>query len=163
MGSMKSGKTKGAGRKRTYVFGTEKLTRYRFPTHCADLVMDRAESACSEVFVVVIEPRKATPLHQHSDMEQIFYLLSGHGTLTIGRPGRRMAVKAGDVVRVPANTWHSMGAGARRALRYLSVDCFGSGRRAEAAWDEHIQNVCKEQKWDFGNVVNPGGGGSTAQ
>ena len=145
------------------VFGTEKLTRYRFPTHITDLVVDRAQAACSEVFVVVIRPQHASPLHRHGDMEQIFYVLAGHGTLTIGEQRQEFPVKAGDVVRVPIDAWHSIRAEGDEDLKYLSVDCFGSSLpKAELTWDEHIRAVCREQGWDFSQAVIPNGGGSSA-
>ena len=60
-----------------YVFPTSKTIHYRFPTHVNDLVIDRADAAASEVFVVVLEPGEAPPLHVHHDTEQIFYVLEG--------------------------------------------------------------------------------------
>lgn len=39
-----------------YVFSTQNTTRYRFPTHVNDLVMDRADAETSDVFIVVLEP-----------------------------------------------------------------------------------------------------------
>ena len=65
-----------------YVFN-EPL-RYRFPTHVNDLVMDRVEAETSEVFIVVLEPGEAPPLHVHDDTEQIFYIMEGRGLLQIG-------------------------------------------------------------------------------
>ena len=83
-----------------YVFSTAKTQRYRFPTHINDLVMDRSEAKHSEVFVVVVEPGKAAPLHKHDDTEQIFYVMEGEGTLTIGKEGDHFPVRVGDVVRI---------------------------------------------------------------
>ena len=48
-----------------YVFN--EITRYRFPTHVNDLVMDRAEAETSEAFMVVLKPGEAPPLHKHDD------------------------------------------------------------------------------------------------
>ena len=67
-----------------YVFGTSHLKRYEFPTHINDIVVDRGEAKVSEVFVVVIHPGSAPPLHKHDDTEQVFYVLEGRGTLTVG-------------------------------------------------------------------------------
>jgi len=50
-----------------YVFDTSNTKRYKFPTHINDLVMDRAEATTSEVFIVVLEPGQAPPLHKHED------------------------------------------------------------------------------------------------
>jgi mannose-6-phosphate isomerase-like protein (cupin superfamily) len=136
-----------------YVFPTTKLTRYQFPTHVNDLVIDRSESVASEVFVVVIEPGKAPPLHKHDDTEQVFHVIEGTGTLVIGREGATFPVKPGDVVRIPPATLHTIRADGGHTLRYLCVDCFPSGQpAAEPTWESHVKVLCQEQGWDFSNV-----------
>jgi quercetin dioxygenase-like cupin family protein len=137
-----------------YVFGTTNLKRYRFPTHRNDLVMDRSEAATSEVFLVVLEPGQAPPLHKHDDTEQIFYILAGEGTLTIKGEETGYQVRTGDVVRIPVSAWHSIRADGDKDLRYLAVDCFqGSHAAGESTWDDHVKALCREQGWDYGEVV----------
>ena len=77
-----------------YVFSTADTIRYRYPTHVNDLVLDRTEAATTEVFIVVLEPGEAPPLHQHDDAEQIFYIMEGSGTLTIGDPAQQFEREA---------------------------------------------------------------------
>lgn len=138
-----------------YVFSTENLTRYKFPTHINDIVMDRSEARFSEVFVVVIEPEKAPPLHKHDDTEQIFYVTKGGGTLTIGKESpKTMVVGPGDVVRIPVGEWHSIKADQGDTLTYLAIDCFGGIRNQdEPTWDSHVRVLCKDQGWDYNTVV----------
>lgn len=137
-----------------YIFKTDKTSRYRFPTHINDLVMDRSEAKFSEVFVVVIDPEKAPPIHKHDDTEQIFYILEGNGILRIGENGQHtFEVEPGDVVRIPVSTWHSIKAYKENTLKYLAIDCFGSIRNAnEPTWESHVKVLCKEQNWDFDSV-----------
>jgi mannose-6-phosphate isomerase-like protein (cupin superfamily) len=137
-----------------YVFPTTDLIRYRFPTHINDLVMDRSEARFSEVFIVVIEPGKAPPLHVHHDTEQIFYVIDGSGTLTIGKDQQKdLPVVTGDIVRIPVGEWHSIEADPGKILRYVAVDCFGSIRNEnEPTWDSHVRVLCKEQGWDYDTV-----------
>lgn len=161
---LSAGSTQSGPMPTQYVFGTEKLTRYRLPTHCADLVVDRAQASCSEVFIVVIDPNHATPLHKHDDMEQIFYVLQGKDVLTIGDEKKQCPVKPGDVVRVPLRTYHSIRAEGDKEITYLCVDCFGSDRaKAEATWSEHIKAYYDQVGLDFNTVVVPNGGGSAAK
>jgi quercetin dioxygenase-like cupin family protein len=138
-----------------YVFKTTNLTRYQFPTHINDLVMDRSEARFSELFIVVIEPGKGPPLHRHNDTEQIFYLLEGSGTLTIGKESpRKMPVSPGDVVRIPVGDWHTVKADQGTWIKYLAIDCFGSIRNEdEPTWDSHVRVLCKEQNWDYNKVL----------
>ncbi len=136
-----------------YVFSTTDTIRYRFPTHVNDLVMDRSEAETSEVFIVVLEPGEAPPLHIHHDMEQIFYVLEGTGALQIGETPQHYRVKPGDLVRIPAHTYHRITCTGSQPLRYLSVDAFVDGKpNAEPTWDSHVRILCKEFGWDFGQV-----------
>jgi len=139
-----------------YVFGTTNLKRYEFPTHINDIVIDRAESTCSEVFVVVTRPESAPPLHKHDDTEQVFYILEGKGTLSIGAERRQFPVAPGDVVRIPVGTLHSIRSEADIDLRYLCIDCFGGNRLAdEPTWDDHVRTLCREQGWDYDKTIAP--------
>tara|TARA_B100000609_G_C17088184_1_gene367840 strand:- start:155 stop:592 length:438 start_codon:yes stop_codon:yes gene_type:complete len=137
-----------------YIFKTSQLQRYKFPTHINDLVLDRSEASFSEVFVVIIEPEKAPPIHRHNDTEQIFFVMEGLGTLRIGQNGEeKFEVSPGDVVRIPINTWHSIIADQGGPLKYLAIDCFGGERNEdEPTWESHVKVVCKQQNWDFDQV-----------
>jgi mannose-6-phosphate isomerase-like protein (cupin superfamily) len=136
-----------------YVFNTQDTIRYRFPTHTNDLVIDRAEAETSEVFIVVLEPGEAPPLHVHHDAEQIFYVMQGAGTLYIGENQQSLSVKLGDVVRIPPHTYHRIQCEGEQALRYLSVDCFVGGRpKDEPTWESHVRAVCAAQEWEFNQV-----------
>lgn len=136
-----------------YVFSTTDTIRYRYPTHVNDLVLDRTEATTTEVFIVVLEPGEAPPLHQHDDTEQIFYILEGSGTLTIGDAAQTFDVKPGDVVRIPPHTLHSIQCADSATLRYLSVDAFvGEKPAAEPTWDSHVQTLCARFGWDFDQV-----------
>jgi len=137
-----------------YVFSTSATKRYRFPTHINDLVMDRSQATASEVFIVVIEPGDAPPLHQHDDTEQVFFVLQGKGELEIGSQQKRLPVAPGDVVRIPVATPHTIHCVSVEPLRYLAIDCFpGSRPDAEPTWDAHVQTVCLEQGWQYNEVA----------
>jgi mannose-6-phosphate isomerase-like protein (cupin superfamily) len=136
-----------------FVFSTEHLKRYKFPTHINDIIIDRVHSSFSEVFMVVIEPDKAPPFHKHDDTEQVFYVVEGTGVLTIGDKKEQYNVKPGDVVRIPPATYHSIRADKTNTLRYLCVDCFGGGKPSEPTWDDHVKVLCNTNGWDYSKVV----------
>ena len=137
-----------------FVFETTKLRRYKFPTHINDLVVDRADAAHSEVFLVIVEPGKSVHHHMHTDTEQIFYILRGTGILSTGEEKTEHPVKPGDVVRMPLSTFHSIRPDSDEAIEYLSIDCFGSKTPLEPTWDEHARVMCKENGWDYDKVVS---------
>ncbi|MBT4483431.1 MAG: cupin domain-containing protein [Candidatus Latescibacteria bacterium] len=137
-----------------YVFDTSKGKRYRFPTHTNELIIDRAVSQASEVFVVILEPEEAPPPHKHDDTEQVFYILEGEGTLTVGEKGEKYPVKSGDVIRIPPSSIHSIEAEGGNRLKYLAIDCFTASRTDdEPTWDDHVRVMCREQSWDYNNVT----------
>jgi mannose-6-phosphate isomerase-like protein (cupin superfamily) len=137
-----------------FVFPTSRTKHYRFPTHVNDLVLDRADSRTSEVFVVVLQPGEAPPLHQHGDTEQIFYILEGEGVLSVGAERQPHPVRPADVVRIPPATLHSIRCAGEKALRYLAIDCFVAGRpKNEPTWDAHVKVLCAQQGWDYHRVV----------
>jgi mannose-6-phosphate isomerase-like protein (cupin superfamily) len=136
-----------------YVFKTTKAVRYRFPTHVNDLVMNRSEAQTSEVFVVVLDPGEAPPMHKHDDTEQIFYVTKGRGQLEIQGERKKFAVEPGDVVRVPPRTFHRIFCRGKKPLEYIAVDCFLGGRpKAEPTWESHVKVICRQQGWDFKKV-----------
>ncbi len=137
-----------------FVFSTSQTKRYKFPTHINDLVIDRSDAHTSEVFVVVLELGQATPTHKHDDTEQIFYMLEGEGTLAIAKEGENYPVKAGDVVRIPPSTLHTIKADGGNRLKYLTIDCFTASRfHEERTWDDHVRVLCREQGWDYDSVI----------
>jgi mannose-6-phosphate isomerase-like protein (cupin superfamily) len=139
-----------------FVFSTDNTRRYLFPTHINDLVIDRANSKFSEVFVVIIAPDEAPLYHKHEDTEQVFYILEGEGVLTIGDERQQFRVIPGDVVRVPLSTLHSVKADKKNTLKYLCIDCFGEKPVDEPTWDAHVLTVCRTNGWNYNEVIqNP--------
>ena len=138
-----------------FVFPTTHTKHYRFPTHVNDLVVDRADSETSEVFIVVLEPGEAPPLHQHDDTEQVFFILEGEGVLRVGAEQMEYAVRPTDVVRIPPKTLHSIQCNGAKVLRYLAIDCFVAGRpNDEPTWDSHVRVMCQREWWDYQKVVS---------
>jgi mannose-6-phosphate isomerase-like protein (cupin superfamily) len=136
------------------VFDTQKVVRYRFPTHTNDLIMDRQDGAASEAFFVILEPGEAPPLHVHKDAEQVFYILEGEGTMTVGLDeAETVELRVGDFVRTPPGTHHAVHCGGTSRFVYLSIDCFTAGPpAAEPTWDSHVRVMCAEHGWDFDSV-----------
>jgi mannose-6-phosphate isomerase-like protein (cupin superfamily) len=140
-----------------YVFDTSDNKRYAFPTHINDLVIDRAAASTSEVFVVIVEPGKATHTHKHVDTEQIFYIVQGTGAVVIGRGKKEYPIRPGQVVKIPPSTFHSVRTVGRKALRYICVDCFCPNRKkTEPTWEAHVKVLCRQQGYDFNDVAHTG-------
>lgn len=137
-----------------YVFDTRDVVRYRFPTHTNDLIMDRRDATASEAFFVILEPGEAPPLHVHPDVEQVFYILEGEGTMAVGADeSESVELRVGDFVRTPPGTPHAVRCTGSSRFVYLSIDCFAAGPpAAEPTWDSHVRTMCAEYGWDFDSV-----------
>ncbi len=137
-----------------YVFDTRDVVRYRFPTHTNDLIMDRRDATASEAFFVILEPGEAPPLHVHPDVEQVFYILEGEGTMSVGADeSESVELRVGDFVRTPPGTPHAVRCTGSSRFVYLSIDCFVAGPpAAEPTWDSHVRMMCAEHGWDFDAV-----------
>lgn len=134
-----------------YVFDPRKVTRYRFPTHTNDLIMDRKDASASEAFFVILEPGEAPPLHIHPDVEQVFYILEGEAEMTVkDGDDQTHPLRAGDFVRTPPGIYHAVRNTGPGRFTYLSIDCFTAGPpAAEPTWDSHVHEMCVEHGWDF--------------
>lgn len=137
-----------------YVFDTSRVTRYRFPTHTNDLIMDRSDGSASEAFFVILEPGEAPPLHVHEDAEQVFFILEGRGRMSVGADEiESVELAVGDFVRTPPGTPHAVTCTGPGRLVYLSIDCFTAGPpAAEPTWDSHVRAMCELNGWDFDAV-----------
>ena len=60
------------------------------------------------------EPGQSTPVHQHPQQDEIFYVLEGHGKLTIN--GEETSIKAKSLILVPAQSLHGLMAGDTRLV-----------------------------------------------
>jgi len=51
------------------------------------------------VYDTSLEPGQGIPLHFHNDLEEIYYILSGYGIMTIG--DEKQEISRNDVVYIP--------------------------------------------------------------
>ena len=130
------------------VYKTNRLKRYRFPTHCTDLVIDRGDSEAVEVFFAVLRPGEKTVPHKHDDCEQLWHVVEGTGIFYTGEERTPHAIGPGDVVLTRRNTLHCVENNGPGVLRYLAIDVFVGGKPAgEPTWDSHVATVCRQNGW----------------
>jgi len=66
-------------------------------------ILNETDDRSQSIARARIEPGITTKWHQLKDTSEVFYILSGEGRVEIGDE-KFWEVKAGDVVRIPANT-----------------------------------------------------------
>jgi quercetin dioxygenase-like cupin family protein len=130
------------------VYKTNALQGYRFHTHRNDLIIDRKDSEAVEVIFTVLEPGQKSPLHDHRDCEQLWYVIEGHGRLLIGQEREEHLIGPGDVVLTRRNLLHAVENTGDSILRYLAVDVFvGNKPPDEPTWDAHVAALCRRHGW----------------
>ncbi|MFT3864343.1 MAG: cupin domain-containing protein [Solirubrobacterales bacterium] len=81
------------------------------------------DAAEVEMLVVRFPPGARTTPHTH-EIEQTLHVIEGEGV--VATETERILVKAGDVVMVPADTWHWHGATPDSAMTHISIKPLGA-------------------------------------
>ena len=71
------------------------------------------------VYDTSLEPGQGVPLHFHNDLEEIYYILSGYGNMTIG--DEKQEISRNDVVYIPKNAPHTLTNTGNVPLRFVTL------------------------------------------
>jgi quercetin dioxygenase-like cupin family protein len=82
-------------------------------------VVDGSEASEVRIWDVHFPPGGRTKMHMHT-VDQILYIVAGHGFVQIEGEDPR-AVRAGDLVVIPAGERHAHGATGTTAMQHLAV------------------------------------------
>lgn len=77
-------------------------------------------------------PGAGTPPHRHQGSEELIYVISGEGTMTLGND--RLSVKAGTAVRIPAGWEHSFQVGGAGPMEVVQVYSPGGPEQRFRDW-----------------------------
>jgi len=104
------------------------------------VIIDRSETARTEVALNIWPAGLLGPPHRHEQKEQTFFITAGSGQITVG--GETRDVGVGDVVFVPAGVEHRTVAGEGADLEYVLFNAFLSDEKeGHATFAEHIDRV----------------------
>ncbi|MCB1121809.1 MAG: cupin domain-containing protein [Verrucomicrobiae bacterium] len=122
---------------------------YEFGSNQTILLIDRSESERIELVVVVWPARNKGAMVAHSEKEQTFFVLEGHGEVTID--GETRPIAPGDVVFVPRNTPHTTES-FDEDLRYLCLNTL-IGERKYSSFDEMFNAIApaRRERWESGS------------
>ncbi len=88
---------------------------------------DIAKSVAA-VYDTLLPPGQRIQTHLHPDIEEIYYVLSGYGIMTIGDEEKE--ISRGDVVFIPQHAVHTLLNTAEVPLRFVTVSVkSGSSRK----------------------------------
>lgn len=81
-------------------------------------LQDTAENIAA-IYDTSLEPGESIQPHSHPDFEEIYYVLSGYGIITIG--DEREEISRGDVVYIPPPSPHMLLNTGSVPLRFITV------------------------------------------
>ncbi|HRE74423.1 MAG TPA: cupin domain-containing protein [Flavobacteriales bacterium] len=76
-----------------------------------------AGDSLTSTFIIFIKQNVA--MHKHESHSENVIVLEGSGTMTLGSD--RFEIKAGDIIFIPVNTWHSVIVNSIVPLKVISV------------------------------------------
>ncbi|MDJ1420873.1 MAG: cupin domain-containing protein [Candidatus Methanoperedens sp.] len=75
------------------------------------------------IYDTSLEPGQSIQPHYHPESEEIYYILSGYGIMTIG--DEKQEISRGDVVYIPASAPHTLLNTGSVPLRFMTVSAKG--------------------------------------
>ncbi len=84
---------------------------------------DTAKSITA-IYDTSLEPDQCIQPHYHPGFEEIYYILSGYGVMTIG--DERQEISRGDVVYIPVSATHTLLNTGKVPLRFMTVSAGGN-------------------------------------
>ena len=83
------------------------------------LNLDGTANCFEAVYDTSLDPQESIPLHFHPDSEEIYYILSGYGIMTIA--DEKEEISRADVIYIPRNALHTILNTASVPLRFITV------------------------------------------
>ena len=83
------------------------------------LNLDGIANSFEAVYDTSLDPQESIPLHFHPDSEEIYYILSGYGIITIA--DEKEEISRADVVYIPRKALHTILNTASVPLRFMTV------------------------------------------
>ena len=71
------------------------------------------------VYDTLLEPGQSIPLHFHNDFEEIYYILSGYGIMTIC--DEKQEISRNDVIYIPKTSTHTLQNSGNVPLRFITI------------------------------------------
>ena len=109
------------------------------------VLIDRSETELTEVAFNEWRRGLTGPPHRHTQKEQIFFIMSGAGTITIA--DETFEVKPDDLLYVPVGVTHQTIVTSQEPLGYILFNAFSnSDKEGHASFADHIAKVKATRK-----------------
>jgi len=88
-----------------------------FVTKDGSTIRELHHTGVQSLAEATLEPSEATERHYHREMEEIYFVVKGSGTMEVD--GETQTVRPGDAVLIPAGAWHQLENNGSSELRIL--------------------------------------------
>ena len=104
------------------------------------VLLDRSETELTEIGINEWRPNLDGPPHKHNDKDQVFYIVSGEGTVIVD--GKKFEAAPGCCVYVPAGCVHQTITTSKEPFVYLLLNIFNNpDKEGHATFKDHIEKV----------------------
>lgn len=104
------------------------------------MVLPRNHTRSVEIVWERLEPCTSTPLDKHASFDQVFFVLTGTGEVTIGMEVATVGEQ--DTVFVPKESPHSVRCTSDKGLEYLFINIWpGTIPNAESDWRQVYSQI----------------------
>lgn len=104
------------------------------------VLIDRAETELTEVAFNEWRAGLEGPPHLHAEKDQVFYIVSGEGKITLGN--EEYPVSPGHLIYAPAGLLHRTTVQGNKPLGYIFFNVFNSAEKeGHASFADHISKV----------------------
>ncbi|MCE8422876.1 MAG: cupin domain-containing protein [Candidatus Methanoperedens sp.] len=93
------------------------------------LNFDDIAKSFEAVYDTSLDPQERIPLHFHPDAEEIYYILSGYGIMTIA--DEKEEISRADVIYIPSEAQHTLLNTGNVPLRFMTVTVKVSNKKKE--------------------------------
>jgi len=117
------------------------------------VLIDRSETELTEVALNIWPANLHGPPHKHDEKEQIFYITSGEGVVTVGK--QKFNVTAGNLIHIPVGVVHQTVTTSEEPLCYMLFNVFVTAEKeGHVSFADHIEKVkqIRRQQADSGDA-----------
>ncbi len=102
-----------------------------------ELLLEPPSGGASYLGRAVFLPGARSSVHQHPESEELVYVLSGSGTMTLG--DTTLTVEKGMALRIPAGVIHSFIVGGEEPMEIVQVYSPGGPEQRFRAWEQQTK------------------------
>lgn len=122
--------------------------RFDFASHINEFLIRREDAQSLEAFLVIVEPGKSTHMHNHLEMEQVFFVIGGKGKILTDDSDECLLINRNDIIFIPQSHYHQICCIGDKPLQYLTFNSFVDFQNRFSTSFKHASNVIERYAMD---------------